>query len=112
MAVMFRPLRLFTNDISKKSKGSTKNPRKKQNLQVTISKEPPTILYFERSQDEQCCECIFDPLVLHDEEKDHPDLFAKNPKPWQKYPYCNEPSSFSADNNLIKKIISVMRIKS
>lgn len=110
MAVMFRPFRLLINDMQKKSsKGSTKNQRRKQNLQVTISKEPPTILYFERLQGEQCCECIFDPLVLHDEEKDHPDLFAKNPKPWQKYPYCNESS---ADNNLIKKIISVMRIKS
>lgn len=66
---------------------------RRKSLSVKISKEPPAIVYFERDKLEDSFECIFDPQVHHDDEKDHPDLLQKTKKrelkPWQKAPYCN-----------------------
>jgi hypothetical protein len=105
---MLRSIRPFFTDAPRKSV-----PRKnRQHLQVKISKEPPTILYFEQSQDEQCCECIFDPLVCHDEEKDHPDLFVSKQrtelKPWQKPPYCKAPAT---GDTLVKRLRFMIRTR-
>lgn len=65
---------------------------KEARLQVTISKEPPSIVYFERRQGEASFECIFDPDVCHDNEDDHPDLCHKRRKlkPWQLPPYTDK----------------------
>ncbi|CAO3600122.1 unnamed protein product [Absidia cylindrospora] len=117
MAVIFRHFRPFVTEAPRKgSSSSSTSPRRKskQHLQVKISKEPPTILYFERVQGEQCREYIFDPMVRHDEEKDHPDLFMSKRndiKPWQKPPYCNTTSSSNGDG-MMKRLTSMMRIKS
>lgn len=90
MTLLIRQIRTFLNESPKKKVESPKEIRRKS-LTVTISKEPPVIVYYERDTLEESFECIFDPLVSHDEEKDHPDLFKdekKNElKPWQKPPY-------------------------
>ncbi|KAI8342675.1 hypothetical protein BC941DRAFT_466342 [Chlamydoabsidia padenii] len=108
MTTILRSLRPFFSETPRKS-ASRKN---RQHLQVKISKEPPTILYFEQSYGEQSCECIFDPLVCHDEEKDHPDLFMskqqKELKPWQKPPYCSMPST---GDTLVKRLTYMIRTK-
>lgn len=67
---------------------------------VKISKEPPAVVYFERDAlEDTFVECIFDPQVLHDEEKDYPELFIKHnsytSKPWQRSPHvATQPSIF------------------
>ncbi|CEP09101.1 hypothetical protein [Parasitella parasitica] len=79
------------------SKTSKATQERKKSLTVKISKEPPVIVYFERDKLEDSFECIFDPQVHHDDEKDHPDLFEKckkkELKPWQKPPYCTQNNS-------------------
>lgn len=108
MTVLFRHFRSFATEAPRKpTTTTTTRKQSRQHLQVKISKEPPTILYFEASQDEQHREYIFDPMVHHDEEKDHPDLFeAKQAKPWMKPPHCRN------DATLMKRLTSLMRIKS
>ncbi|KAI8351546.1 hypothetical protein BD560DRAFT_409276 [Blakeslea trispora] len=100
MTVMIRHLRSLLTETKKKPFETNKSRRK--SLTVTISKEPPVIVYYERDRLEDTFECIFDPQVCHDEEKDHPDLFEKKPasnrqlKPWQQPPYCdNKPTLMS-----------------
>ncbi|KAG2222979.1 hypothetical protein INT45_012278 [Circinella minor] len=71
------------------------HPRKKS-LSVKISKEPPVIHKIEQDKLEYTFECIFDPVVCHDSEEDHPDLlFGGNKKrlckPWEVPPYADEP---------------------
>jgi hypothetical protein len=102
MTLIIRQLRaVFTEAPLRQKKPSTASPQtekqqqqaiRRKSLTVKISKEPPCIVYFERHHLEDSFECIFDPQVHHDEEKDHPDLFTKKEKdlkPWQKAPYCS-----------------------
>lgn len=78
-----------------------KKPSEKKT--VKISKEPPMIVYFERDVlEDTLFECIFDPQVSHDEEKDHPDLLKKT-KPWQRPPYQ------TIQNRFFTKIKSIFR---
>ncbi|KAI8876243.1 hypothetical protein K501DRAFT_308649 [Backusella circina FSU 941] len=95
MTVMMRQFRSFVSEpIRRNSASSECNNKKKRKLSVTICKDPPDIIYFERDKLEESFECIYDPQVDHDNEEDHPDLlFAKKfgqsseVKPWQKPPY-------------------------
>ena len=109
MTLFIRQFRAFVN-VSKKNTSDHKKmeqSNRRKSLTVKISKEPPAIVYFERDKLEDSFECIFDPKVHHDEEKDHPDLFEnkKEMKPWQKPPYCSESNkSFISTANLIGKI--------
>lgn len=98
MTIIIRQLRaVFTEAAtpSLRQKKQTEKQQRRKSLSVKISKEPPNIVYYERHDLEDSFECIFDPLVSHDEEKDHPDLFQKKAtptdglKPWQKAPYCS-----------------------
>ncbi|KAI9321472.1 hypothetical protein BX666DRAFT_2023605 [Dichotomocladium elegans] len=52
----------------------TASSKRKKSLCVKISKDPPVIHKFEQDNLESSFECIFDPLVLHDDESDHPEL--------------------------------------
>jgi hypothetical protein len=99
MTLFIRQIRalIFETPLRQKKPESSKHcpptQARRKSLSVKISKEPPAIVYFERDKLEDSFECIFDPQVHHDEEKDHPDLFEKNEKkelkPWQKPPYCS-----------------------
>lgn len=120
MTLIIRQLRalIFETPLRQKNNNSKTNNKPNENrrksLSVKISKEPPAIIYFERDNLEDSFECIFDPKVHHDDEKDHPDLLdncrKKDLKPWQKPPYCsnNKPAlnlmnkfklSFHSNNN-------------
>ncbi|ORZ25851.1 hypothetical protein BCR42DRAFT_401048 [Absidia repens] len=111
MTMFSRHFKSFVIEVPKPPSTPRKN---KHHLQVSISSEPPTILYFEQSKDEQECECIFDPLVQHDDEKDHPDLIVSKKqddlKAWQKPPYCKV--STSSNGTFFKRVLSNMRVKS
>lgn len=97
MAIAISQLRgAFVLHHFKPRKGSSSPAsRRKKSLTVTISKEPPVIHCIEQDKLENTFECIFDPLVRHDDESDHPDLCKSKPscKPWQKPPYKNDQSS-------------------
>lgn len=90
------PLRQKKHESSKQCPSSPASQTRRKSLSVKISKDPPAIVYFQRDKLEDSFECIFDPQVHHDDEKDHPDLFEKNEKkelkPWQKPPYCSTKS--------------------
>jgi hypothetical protein len=90
-------IRALISETPLRQKKSSKPPTRRKSLSVKISKEPPAIVYFERDKLEDSFECIYDPQVHHDEEKDHPDLFEKKDqiKPWQKPPYCSRPTLLS-----------------
>lgn len=112
MTLIIRQLRalIFETPIRQKKSTTTDHNNKsnrRKSLSVKISKEPPAIVYFERDNLEDSFECIFDPKVCHDEEKDHPDLFVarkKDLKPWQKPPYCS--NKISSTSNLVNKFKS------
>ncbi|CAO3663512.1 hypothetical protein CU097_014917 [Rhizopus azygosporus] len=71
---------------------------------VKISKEPPMIVYFERDiLEDTLIDYIFDPQVLHDEEKDHPDLDKKSVKPWQCPPYTSNSSFLTKLKSIFHK---------
>ncbi|KAI8979948.1 hypothetical protein BDB01DRAFT_836985 [Pilobolus umbonatus] len=91
MAIIIRQLRALVTEAplrQKKSSAEPKHSHCRKSLTVKISKDPPHVVYFERDTLEDSFECIFDPQVHHDEEKDHPDLAEyerrKALKPWQK----------------------------
>ncbi|KAI8888091.1 hypothetical protein K501DRAFT_174000 [Backusella circina FSU 941] len=102
MTVLIRQLRAFITETPLRVKRSNSNNKKsKRKLSVTICQDPPSVIYFERDTLEDSFECIFDPEVCHDDEKDHPDLlhikkcsYRKGDlKPWQKPPYSSNTSS-------------------
>ncbi|KAI8388495.1 uncharacterized protein BYT42DRAFT_611531 [Radiomyces spectabilis] len=110
---MVRQLRILNRESShrwRRASSNNKNHRR-QSLQVTISKEPPTIQYFERDNLEDSFECIFDPMVCHDDEKDHPDLFVpsrKQLKPWQKPPYTDCYIDNQIQTSFLKRLVHCM----
>lgn len=92
MTLIIRHIRtLLLNESHKKT---PKDTSRRKSLTVTISKEPPVIVYYEPDVLEETFECIFDPKVSHDTEKDHPDLFKQQRKPWQRPPYKSQNNSF------------------
>ncbi|GAN07077.1 hypothetical protein MAM1_0147d06567 [Mucor ambiguus] len=103
MTLIIRQIRALISEAPLRQKKPENKPsnatqERRKSLTVKISKEPPAIVYFERDKLEDSFECIFDPQVHHDDEKDHPDLFTekckkKDLKPWQKPPYCSQNSS-------------------
>jgi hypothetical protein len=103
MTLIIRQIRALFVEVPLRQKKPENAPsnatqERRKSLTVKISKEPPAIVYFERDKLEDSFECIFDPQVHHDDEKDHPDLFAekckkKDLKPWQKPPYCTQNNS-------------------
>lgn len=99
---MMRQFRSFVSEPIRRNSASSESNKKKRKLSVTICKDPPNIIYFERDQLEESFECIYDPQVDHDNEEDHPDLlFAKKfgqsseAKPWQKPPYASDTTLMS-----------------
>ncbi|KAI8976994.1 hypothetical protein BDF20DRAFT_872249 [Mycotypha africana] len=101
------------NTASRKSSRANNHSKRKRkpSLTVTISKEPPKIVYFEKDiLEEQFVEYIFDPQVHHDEEKDHPDLYLYDRrkkdllKPWQKAPYCSTNSASKKASLFLHKL--------
>lgn len=97
MTLIIRQIRALISETPLRKKHSdpktVEQTNRRKSLSVKISKEPPAIVYFTRDKLEDSFECIFDPQVHHDEEKDHPDLLEKkkkrDSKPWQKAPYCS-----------------------
>lgn len=100
MTVIIRHIRTLLLNESQRKK-SRKETRRKS-LTVTISKEPPVVVYYEPDVLEGTFECIFDPKVSHDTEKDHPDLFKQQKKPWQKYPYRSQSTTSTSFKNMLK----------
>ncbi|CDH49857.1 predicted protein [Lichtheimia corymbifera JMRC:FSU:9682] len=112
MAIAISQLRgAFALNHFKPRKATSASSKRKKSLTVTISKEPPVIHCIEQDKLECTFECIFDPLVRHDDESDHPDLCKSKPscKPWQKPPYKNDHPSNIA--NVLRRLWVHPKIK-